>query len=50
MMNSIQEGRCQKYRLTLLDAKTQRAMVDELFEDESPEPSRNFHFEKQFRF
>jgi hypothetical protein len=25
------EGRCQKYRLTILDAKTQRTIEDELF-------------------
>ncbi|AKB50747.1 Mobile element protein [Methanosarcina barkeri str. Wiesmoor] len=36
------EGRCQKYRLTLLDAKTQRAITDELFEDKSPETIKKF--------
>ncbi|WP_292391779.1 ISNCY family transposase [Methanosarcina sp. UBA5] len=36
------ERRCQKYRLTLLDAKTQRAIADELFEDKSPETITKF--------
>ena len=36
------EGRCQKYRLTILDAKTQRAIADELFEDKSPETIKKF--------
>jgi hypothetical protein len=36
------EGRCQKYRLTLLDAKTQRTIADELFEDKSPETITEF--------
>jgi hypothetical protein len=36
------EGRCQKYRLTLLDAKTQRMIADELFEDKSPETIKEF--------
>jgi hypothetical protein len=36
------EGRCQKYRLTLLDAKTQRAIADELFEDKNPETIKEF--------
>ena len=29
------EGRCQRYRLTLLDAITQRPLADELFDDKS---------------
>lgn len=36
------EGRCQKYRLTILDAKTQRTVADELFEDKSPETIKKF--------
>lgn len=36
------EGRCQKYRLTIVDAKTQRAIADELFEDKSPETIKKF--------
>ena len=36
------EGRCQKYRLTLLDAKTQRTIADELFEDKSSETIKTF--------
>jgi len=36
------EGRCQKYRLTILDAKTQRPLADELFEDKSSETIKKF--------
>ena len=36
------EGRRQKYRLTLLDAKTQRPLADELFDDKSSETIKNF--------
>ncbi len=36
------KGRCQKYRLTLLDPKTQRPLADELFDDKSPETIKNF--------
>ncbi|AKB23710.1 Mobile element protein [Methanosarcina sp. MTP4] len=36
------EGRCQKYRLTLLDAKTQRPLADELFDDKNSETIKNF--------
>lgn len=36
------EGRCQKYRLTLLDAKTQRPLADELFDDKSSETIKKF--------
>jgi hypothetical protein len=36
------EGRCQKYRLTILDAKTQRPLADELFDDKSPETIKKF--------
>lgn len=36
------EERCQKYRLTLLDAKTHRAIADELFEDKNPETIKEF--------
>ena len=36
------EGRCQKYRLTLLDAKTQKPLADELFDDKSPETIKKF--------
>ena len=36
------EGRCQKYRLTLLDAKTQQPLADELFDDKSPETIEKF--------
>jgi hypothetical protein len=38
----LKEGRCQKYRLTILDAKTQRTIADELFEDKSPETIKKF--------
>ncbi|AGF98001.1 Mobile element protein [Methanosarcina mazei Tuc01] len=36
------EGRCQKYRLTLLDAKTQTTIADDLFDDKSPETIKEF--------
>jgi len=36
------EGCCQKYRLTILDAKTQRTVADELFGDKSPETIKKF--------
>jgi hypothetical protein len=36
------EGRCQKYRLTLLDAKTQQPLADELFDDKSSETIKKF--------
>jgi hypothetical protein len=36
------EGRCQKYRLTLLDAKTQQPLADELFDDKSSETIKEF--------
>ncbi len=36
------EGRWQKYRLTLLDAKTQRTIADELFENKSSETIKEF--------
>ena len=36
------EGRCQKYRLTLLDAITQRPLADELFDDKCSETIKKF--------
>lgn len=36
------EGRCQKFRLTLLDAKTKQKLADELFDDKSPETIKQF--------
>jgi len=39
------EGRCQKYRLTLLDAKTQRPLADELFDDKSGSVAKNHDIE-----
>ena len=36
------EGRSQKYRLTLLDAKTKRPLVDELFDTKDPETIKQF--------
>ena len=36
------EGRCQKYRLTLLDAKAQQPLADELFDDKSSETIKKF--------
>jgi len=35
------EGRCQKYRLTILDARTQQPLADELFDDKSSETIKN---------
>ena len=40
------EGRCQKFRLTLLDAKTKQKLADELFEDKSPETIKQFLISK----
>ena len=36
------EGRSQKYRLTLLDAKTKRPLADELFDKKDPEIVEQF--------
>lgn len=36
------EGRCQKYRLTLLDARTQRPLADELFDDKNSKTIKKF--------
>jgi len=36
------EGRCQKYRLTLLDVKTQQPLADELFDDKNSETIKKF--------
>ena len=36
------EGRCQKYRLTILDARTQQPLADELFDDKSSETIKKF--------
>ncbi len=40
------EGRCQKFRLTILDAKTKRQLADELFDDKSPETIKQFLISK----
>ncbi|CAG1020548.1 hypothetical protein DOJK_00416 [Patescibacteria group bacterium] len=40
------EGRCQKFRLTLLDAKTKQKIADELFDDKSPDTIRQFLISK----
>jgi transposase-like protein len=40
------EGRCQKFRLTLLDAKTKQTLADQLFEDKSPETIKQFLISK----
>lgn len=40
------EGRCQKFRLTLLDAKTKQKLADELFDDKSPETIKQFMISK----
>src|SRR3990170_2770268 len=40
------EGRCQKFRLTILDAKTKRELADELFDDKSPETIKQFLISK----
>jgi transposase-like protein len=39
------EGRTQKYRLTLLDAKTKRPVADELFDKKDPETIKQFLLE-----
>ncbi len=36
------EGRCQKFRLTILDAKTKRQIADELFDDKSAKTIKRF--------
>ncbi|HWR24723.1 MAG TPA: ISNCY family transposase [Methanosarcina sp.] len=36
------KGRCQKFRLNLLDPKTQKPLADELFDDKSPETIKSF--------
>jgi len=36
------EGRCQKFRLTLLDAKTKRPIAEGLFEEKDPETIKQF--------
>jgi hypothetical protein len=36
------EGRCQKFRLTLVEAKTKRQYADDLFDDKDPETIKNF--------
>lgn len=40
------EGRCQKFRLTILDAKTKRQLADELFDDKTPETIKKFLMSK----
>ena len=40
------EGRCQKFRLTLLDAKTKQKLADELFDNKSPETIKQFLISK----
>ncbi len=40
------EGRCQKFRLTLLDSKTKQKLADELFDDKSPETIKQFLISK----
>ena len=40
------EGRCQKFRLTLLDAKTKQKIADELFDDKSPNTIKQFLISK----
>jgi len=40
------EGRCQKFRLTILDAKSKRELADELFDDKSPETIKQFLISK----
>jgi len=40
------EGRCQKFRLTLLDAKTKQKLADELFDDKSSETIKQFLISK----
>ncbi len=36
------EGRCQKFRLTLLDAKTKQPIAEGLFEEKDPETIKQF--------
>ena len=40
------EGRCQKFRLTLLDAKTKQKIAEELFDDKSPDTIKQFLISK----
>jgi len=40
------EGSCHNSRLTLLDAKAQRTIADELLEDKSPETIKNISTKK----
>ncbi len=40
------EGRCQKFRLTLLDAKTKQSLAEELFDDKRPETIKQFLISK----
>lgn len=40
------EGRCQKFRLTILDAKTKQKIADELFDDKNPETIKQFLISK----
>lgn len=40
------EGRCQKFRLTLLDSKTKQKIADELFDDKSPDTIKQFLISK----
>lgn len=40
------EGRCQKFRLTLLDVKTKQKIADELFDDKSPDTIKQFLISK----
>jgi len=40
------DGRCQKFRLTILDAKTKQKLADELFDDKSPETIKQFLISK----
>lgn len=40
------EGRCQKFRLTILDAKTKQKLADELFDDKSSETIKQFLISK----
>jgi len=40
------EGRCQKFRLTILDAKTKQKLADELFDDKNPETIKQFLISK----
>ncbi len=40
------EGRCQKFRLIILDAKTKQKLADELFDDKSPETIKHFLISK----